>query len=353
MWWTAGQSRAIHAIEADLRGAGPAHAYLFAGPPHTGKSTLARELAMALNCEAAAEFRPCHECRQCSLIAENKHADVQVLSNASPCDEGGNDHDHAKRAATVIRLCQVQRARRVATEAPFEGRWRVFLVDPADLLNNESANALLKILEEPPGQVVFLLVSANENAVPETVRSRCRRLELAPVPTTAIAAHIRERTSLPDEEIEAIARLARGRIGWAIGAATADGLRQRAERIAEIVEMAHQGRVKRFAIAADLAKTWTSDRDAVRGTLETWEEWWRDVLLAALGRPELAAHLAQRATLEEEASRYTPRELLQFLERLREVESFLEENINPRLALETAMLAMPPARNTPAGAGRG
>ncbi len=353
MWWTVGQARAIHAIEADLAGQGPAHAYLFAGPPHTGKSTLALEVAMALNCEAEPTFRPCHECRQCGLIAEGKHADVQRLSNASPCDESGSDHDHAKRPATVIRLCQVQRARRVATEAPFEGRWRVFLVDPADLLNNDSANALLKTLEEPPAQVVFLLVSANEDAVPETVRSRCRRVALGPVALREIVAHLGARTPLAEEEIEAIARLARGRIGWAIEAATADGLRQRSERIAELVELAHQGRVRRFAVAADLAKTWTADRDAVRATLETWEEWWRDVLLAALGRPELAAHRGQRATLEEEASRYTPRELVQFLERLREAESFLEENINPRLALETAMLAMPPARSAAAGAGRG
>ena len=340
MWWTGGQDRAVEMLRAVLEGGSPAHAYLLAGPPHTGKATLARELAMALNC--AAVMRPCHECRSCQRIEERKHADVQVLSMNSPCDESNErDHDHARRPATVIRLCQVQRLRRVATEAAFEGGWRVFIIEPADLLNNESANAMLKTLEEPASQVVFVLVTAREESVPETVRSRCRRVAMLPMPTAEIAEYLVAQQGLEQIEARALARLARGRLGWALAAARGDGLAKRREVVEALVRLGAARRVDRLAAAADLAKLWGQDRNAVRDTLDVWLEWWRDLLLIAVGQPDLIAHLELRDVALDEASHYTPQQVLAFIDTLRHVQSYLEENVNARLALEVLLSALP------------
>ncbi len=350
MWHTLGQVRALAALDAELRGPGPSHAYLFTGPPRVGKGAVARELAMALNCEAAEQFRPCHECRPCERIASARHADVQVLSIDSPCDESNErDHDHARRPATVIRICQVHRACRVAAEAPFEGSRRVFIIEPADLLNNDSANALLKTLEEPPASVVFVLVSSREDAVPETIRSRCRRLEFAPVPAAEIAAHVEAQYRLTPEIAHTVGRLARGRIGWALATVRGDGLAARAHATAEIREVAAGSRARRFAFAADLAKQWGQDRAAVREQLETWGEWWRDLLVVAAGQPALVAHLDQTAALRDEAGKYDARGIAGFLETLRETQGYLEENVNPRLALESMMLSLPAVRRSEAG----
>jgi len=295
-----------------------------------------------LNCEAAEAERPCHDCRQCKRIGEAKHADVQELSIASPCDEENDrEHDHVRRPATVIRLCQVQRVRRTVAEAPFEGRTRVVLVDPADLLNNESANALLKTLEEPPPHVVLILLTAREEALPETVRSRCRRIESQAVPVAEIAEYVSAQYAAGPSEAQALARLSRGRIGWAMVAARDSGLDRGREIIESMVALTSAGRRERFEAADELARLWRQDRSAVRDLLEAWGDWWRDLLLAAAGRPQLIAHAQLAQLAGAEAERFNPVEITAFLESLAHVQGYLEDNINPQLALEVMLLTLP------------
>lgn len=357
MWWTLGQEDAVARLQADLASGSPAHAYLFAGPPQTGKATLAREFAMALNCaahdpgqslfasaglEMAAPEGPCHECRPCQRIGGGKHADVQVLGKESPCEEPNErEHDHASRQAAFIRVCQVHRVRRQASEAAFEGRQRVFIIDPADALNPESANALLKTLEEPPPNVTFVLVTAREDDVRETVRSRCRRIELHALPAAEIAEYLEAQRGVERTEARALARLSAGHIGWAIDALERDGMTQRREAVEKLVGLGSAGRPDRFAAAAELARLWTTDRARVRETLAAWSDWWRDILLVAAGQPELVAHLQLKGLAIGEGARYSALQAVRFLEALRDTEAYLEDNVNPRLALEVLLLSLP------------
>ena len=174
MWQVIGQEWAVsllkHSLESDVL----SHAYLFIGPQHVGKMTLAINLAQALNC--GTDNKPCLECDSCRKIAAGSHSDVQVLGLAQ--DEEENTE------AKLIHTEQVKDMLHSASLPPFEGSNKVFIIDGAELLSTEAANRLLKTLEEPEAYVTFILLTTDENRLLKTVVSRCQRIELPPMSIT-------------------------------------------------------------------------------------------------------------------------------------------------------------------------
>ncbi|KKK69311.1 hypothetical protein LCGC14_2935320, partial [marine sediment metagenome] len=165
-WGLVGQDRAVAALTGALAAGRLAHAYMLAGPERVGKHTLALKLAAALNCEG--DEPPCGECNPCRRIGGGIHADVQTVT----VEEG---EDGAQKGIHVSQIREIERATALK---PFEGRSRVVVIDPAEEMNAAAQNAFLKTLEEPPPQVVFVLVTTDESRLLPTIRSRCRRLEL-------------------------------------------------------------------------------------------------------------------------------------------------------------------------------
>lgn len=339
MWQTVGQDRAVAALQRALAGGRRAHAYLLAGPPQVGKATLARELAQALNCDGAEP--PCHECTPCRRIAAGIHADVQTVT----VDTSGDGAVHKS-----IRIWQITQregedgwtVQRAASLRPFEGRCRVIIFDPADAMTEQAQNAFLKTLEEPPPDVVFVLVTALPHLLLPTVRSRCQRLDLRPLPVAAAQAALVERWGLPEQRAEVLARLSRGRLGWAIAAqADEEMLRARREALMDIRNLAQRSLAERFARANDLAGRFGRQREAVLEVLDLWGQWWRDVLLAAAGCQEAITNVDLADILRAEAGRYDARQVASFLRSLAAARRRLEENVNPRLALEVLLLDLP------------
>src|SRR3990172_4385958 len=121
MWQVIGQTKAVSLLQRSLETGSLAHAYLFVGPPHVGKMTLALNLAQALNCEAAES--PCGECASCQKIALTKHADVQIVSLTS-------DRDPAEaKPRTEVGIDQIRQIKHSANLPPFGGRYKVFIID--------------------------------------------------------------------------------------------------------------------------------------------------------------------------------------------------------------------------------
>ncbi|MSQ11599.1 MAG: DNA polymerase III subunit delta' [Dehalococcoidia bacterium] len=330
MWTVLGQERMVQALKQSLREGTLAHAYLIVGPPHSGKATLARDLAQAVNCEAVPHERPCGVCRQCQRIASGRHADVTTLAV-----EEAEGHK-------AIRLEQVKEALRAASLQPYEGAWRVFILDGAEYLNDPAANALLKTLEEPPPRVLWLLLAADEEALPATIRSRCQRLALRPMPADQMAQALQDRWAASLEQAQLLERLAKGALGWAVLALSDSGiLETRTRTLDRLAGLVGASFEERFRYATELATLVPRERTALRDTLDLWASWWRDILMLTTGTPEAVWNHDRTAELREFAARYQPAEAAAFVQLLLQTKRLLELNVNPRLALEHLMLGLP------------
>jgi DNA polymerase-3 subunit delta' len=333
MWQTIGQDRAVAALQRGLAQGRQAHAYLFAGPPQVGKGTLALELAQALNCEGAEP--PCQECTPCRRIAAGIHADVQVVGVEAT--EGAVHKD--------ISIQQIRDIERAVSLRPFEGRCRVIIIDPADAMNEAAQNAFLKTLEEPPPDVVFVLITSRPQALRPTIRSRCQRLNLSPLPLPQLEEALRQRWSLAPRQAQLLARLSQGRPGWAIAAhRDEEMMRVRHEALMDIRTLPERTIQERFAYASEVASRFSRDRATVLAVLDLWREWWRDVLLLCTGCQDAIINLDLWDILRAEAARYDSTQVVAFLRSLAATKRHLEENVNPRLALEVLMLDLPAPR---------
>ena len=347
MWSTIGQEHLLQQMDAGLRSGRLAHAYLLAGPPHVGKMTLAVDLAAAVNCavlsgkQAGSMFGdptdiqgPCGGCDPCIRIRRGVFADLKIV-------EVGGD----PRVATRISIEQVREAESFLAVTPVEGSWKVVIFDGAETLaagQSEPANALLKTLEEPPAQVLLLLLTTNEDAILPTIRSRCRTLTLRPMPGDTLSAYLASSHGVEPDRARRLARLARGCPGWAIGVLSDPELLEAyREQLAQVASVASSPLDARFNYANSLAGSFSGDREAVRQELYLWERWWRDVLLIKEGLPERVHNDDWLPELTGHANAATTPDIVALLESVRETLSALDANVNPRLALECMMLAVP------------
>jgi DNA polymerase-3 subunit gamma/tau len=175
-----------------------AHAYLFVGPRGTGKTSIARILAKALNCTHGPTVTPCGKCDNCREIAGGNSLDVIELDAAS--NRGIDD---------------VRELRDNVRYAPAKGRFKIYIIDEVHMLTKEAANALLKTLEEPPKHVIFCLATTEPEKLPITILSRCQRFDLHRIATNLIAQQLqsiatKEKLTLAAAAAHAIARGAEG-----------------------------------------------------------------------------------------------------------------------------------------------
>ncbi len=334
MWQVVGQNKIVSLLQRSLAGEALAHAYLLVGPPHVGKMTLALNLAQALNCEAAEP--PCGECASCQKITSAGHADVQIIGLTTE-----QNSTEAKPQAEIS-IDQVRQIQHSASLPPFEGKYKVFIIDGAEFLSNEAANCLLKTLEEPVGRVIFILLTTNDKLLLATVVSRCQRLELLPLAATEVEATLNSRQGIESQKAKLLARLSRGCLGWALSAASDDSLlQQRAERLARLVDIIKADYEERFAYAAQLVDQFSRRRGSVQEVLDLWLNWWRDLLLVKVDRGDTITNVDFEATLIDWARDFSLAQIRAFINNIQAAGKQLRQNANPRLVLEVLMLSMP------------
>jgi DNA polymerase-3 subunit gamma/tau len=162
-----------------------AHAYIFAGPRGVGKTTTARIVAKALNCENPKDGEPCNECAQCLEITKGTHPDVIEIDAAS---NRGID--------------QIRELRESVIYSPAKGKKKVYIIDEFHMLTKEAFNALLKTLEEPPEHVVFILATTELDKIPETILSRCQKFIFRRIPQELIVKTLSEICKRENVEFE-------------------------------------------------------------------------------------------------------------------------------------------------------
>ena len=334
MWQVVGQDKVVALLQRSLERESLAHAYLLVGPPHVGKMTLARDLARVLNCEA--KERPCGECVACQKITSATHADVQVIGLTQ--DENSSEG----KLRTEIGIDQIRQMQHSASLPPFEGKYKIFIIEGAELLSIEAANCLLKTLEEPTGKVIFILLTVNDGLLPATVVSRCQRLELAPLAVTEVEAALNSYWGIEPQRAKLLARFSHGCPGWALSAASDDSLlSQRAEKIDRLLEAIDSDYEERFVYATQLATQFIWNRGVVQETLDLWLDWWRDLMLIKIGCDDIITNVDRLATLVEMAKGYRLAQIKAFINSIQAAGEQLRQNANPRLVLEVLMLDMP------------
>jgi DNA polymerase-3 subunit delta' len=336
VWQTVGQSRAVALLRYSLEQGAMAHAYLIVGPPHVGKMTLALDLARAVNC--LGDEPPCGQCDPCLKIAAGRHADVQIIGLESTGDA-------VDKPRTEIGIDQVRELQHSSSLPPFEGRYRVYIIDGAELMSTEAANCLLKTLEEPPGVVIFVLLTSNESALLATVVSRCQRLELRPLPASQVGVALSEGRGVEPKKAELLARLSHGCLGWAIAAANDENiLEQRDQRLDKMLDIMRADYEERFDYVNQLVAWFSQSRGLVQEILDLWLDWWRDLLLVKLGCGDDVTNIDRQEMLAGLAQGYGLAEVRAFIGAIQAAGEQLAKNANPRLVLEVLMLGLPERR---------
>ncbi len=311
---------AQHVIEQGER-----HAYLITGPQGVGRRTLALRFMQALCCQSMPNpGQLCRTCSACRRIDAMEHPDLTIV-------EAGHEGE-------VLRIDQVRELQHTVSLTPFEARYRVALFLRFEEAHPAAANALLKLLEEPPPQVIVILTAKSvENLLP-TIVSRCEVLRLRPVPVEETSKGLHALFGIPPDEAEKLAHLSGGRPGYAL-------------------------RLYQQPILAELRRAWLNDlmrilagsvrerfefvfkrvenKEEMRDELQVWLTFWRDVLILSAGVSNSLTNVdytQQIVMLAKEIGLANAQLQVNAIEQTLER---LDRNINPRLALEVLLLDYP------------
>jgi DNA polymerase-3 subunit delta' len=330
------QDRALAPLRSALRRGALHHAYLFGGPDGVGKATAARLLAQAANCEgpgAPTQGDACGACGPCRKIEKGLHPDVVVLAEERVMAKAGRWEPKGGRTPSKdIVVDQVRDLvdHRLALKR-FEGRRRFVIIDPADAMNPQAQNALLKTLEEPPEGTTLVLVASSPDALLPTIRSRCLRVPFAPIPGPLLAARL-EAEGHPPEKARLAAALAGGSLGRAL-LADDDVLAAEAEavRAAAVLDPGDAGAWLAFA------RDHGGDREEAGALCALLLLWLRDVAAVQAGGAGLALADLGEAT-RGAAAALSPAEVLRRRREVARTAAALRQNAAPVLALEAMLV---------------
>ncbi len=336
-----GQEAIVQTLKNALKSGKSAHAYLFCGSRGTGKTTLARILAKALNCKSiSSDFEPCNACKSCQEITAGTSLDVMEIDGASH-----RGIDDIKQISESIGYC------------PTSGEYKVYLIDEVHMLTKEAFNALLKTLEEPPANVKFFFATTEAHKIPPTILSRCQRFNLARIPQEAMIKKLSMIASDMQVEVDeaAIVRLtnfAEGglrdaeslfdqMIAYSTGKITPEvvqevlGVMPR-EHFFALDEAASTGNIK---IAYEISRAIFTQGKEISHFLEDLNTHYKAMLLTKLGCQELLTDLdpAYRQGIEQSAPTYSQEQCIAVLDMIQETANNLKNAIAPHMTLEALL----------------
>jgi DNA polymerase-3 subunit gamma/tau len=335
-----GQQHVTQTLQNAIRSGKVAHAYLFCGPRGTGKTTTARLLAKALNCEQGPTPTPCDQCAMCVAIREGRAVDVIEMDAAS---ETGIDDVRE----TIIENAQYM---------PQQARYKVYIIDEVHDLSAKAFDALLKTLEEPPPHVVFVLATTEVHRVPVTIRSRCIRFDFRRASLEDLVLRIntvleREGHTAKPEAVQAIARAADGSfrdalslleqvLAYAGGHVDYETVHSvlgmvDEESVGAVINAAARGDVAKALMAADEMLRRGS---SVRTVLEAVAQRVRELLYARVGALDDSLPVAQLSALQALAQHFNPDTLSSMLDVLVRAQAQLRHVPQQRVLLDMAMV---------------
>lgn len=315
---------------------------LFTGEEGVGKKLFALELAKALNCRNRSGIDACDECSSCRRISNSTFA---PFTSADDNKERLIWSEHADVAMVrpykqIIRVPPMRELEREANFRPFEGAARFFIVEDAEYMNDQAANALLKTLEEPAATTHLILTTTNPMALLATIRSRCQIIRFAPIPAAEIEAFLIQRQNISAEDARLLARTARGSLGRAL-AADIDDYRERRESMLTIVRALTLTGDRAQLLRASEGLAAAKDRGDYEQSLDVLETLIRDVWGLALGRSaETVVNNDRLKDLQKMAAELSSEKAALWLTTIEELRGALEVNLNRRIATDGLLVGM-------------
>ncbi|GGH88805.1 DNA polymerase-3 subunit gamma/tau [Pullulanibacillus pueri] len=339
----AGQEHITQTLQNALMKEKFSHAYLFSGPRGTGKTTIAKIIAKAINCEHAPVKEPCNECSTCIGITNGSISDVIEIDAAS-----NNGVDEIREIRDNVKY------------APSAARYKVYIIDEVHMLSQGAFNALLKTLEEPPQHVIFILATTEPHKIPLTIVSRCQRFDFKRISNDSIIKRLKyiiqqEAIPVDDDALMLVARASEGGMRDALSildqASAYGGDEVKAEDVLEVTGMASEETLSKL-LGALLNQEITEAIQLINDLIERGKDpgkfiedlifYCRDLLLYK-SSPQLE-ELADRSRLDDHfvdlANKVPIETLYQYIQQLSQTQQEMKWTSHPKVFLEVAMVKL-------------
>ena len=314
-----GNRKIIERLRAKLREGRFPHGLIFAGPEGIGKRTAALMAAKALNCTRSQPGEFCDDCPQCRKINGGTHPDVRRIE--------------IEEDASEIKIAQIRETLQMLDLRPFEGRSKVFIIDPANAMNTTAANALLKGLEEPPENSYFILLTTNVHTLMLTVRSRCQVYHFTPLSFDELRRA--GDSEKPAEEL--CLRWARGSIGR-LRTLDPSALKQQRQVILDFLETAILAKEQQYQEMLTASGDLSRSKQQFESHLEMIEVLVADLLYLSEGLPEKIINIDIQTRLEKLGHSVSSDRLIRISEFLRTMETSLRNYVNRQMLTDVLAL---------------
>ena len=314
-----GQPRAIKILQKEIATSSLSGAYLFVGPTGVGKTLTALTFTKALNCKIG-QLDSCNRCSSCRKIDHLNHPDVRVITP----EEGS------------IKIEQIRDLKREAGYKLFEGKKKIWIIEQADKLTLEAANSLLKVLEEPPPDVVFILISETQEKLLPTILSRCEIIRFFPLSSKALHSIIAAYLPPDSPKANLIKKLARGRVGEVLSLIKDENILKTRDAVLDILSK----KISLEDIFHLVSKWKDCGSTELERILDVIIFWFRDLLILKQAGTKGVVNYDRMEELKNQKETYSYGGIKQAIETVERTKGYLKCNVNQSLALEAMWLKL-------------
>ena len=318
-----GHEQIIQHMSTALKNKKISHAYIFEGPNGSGKNLLAKTFAKALECEAG-YGDACGMCRSCHQMDTGNQPDVKWLTHDKPATISVDDVRTQINADIAIK--------------PYSSKYKIYIVDEAEKMNEQAQNALLKTIEEPPEYGIIMLLTNNLEAMLPTILSRCIAFHLKPVDNYKIVEFLEKAYGVPDYKARICAAFSQGVVGKAIAMASSEDFNDLQYNVLNIVKNIHEMDVYEVI---EVVKRLSAYKTDINDIIDMMMVWYRDVLILKVTKDANAiVYKDEYRFLMEQAKRSSYEGLNDIIQSLEKAKARLAANVNFEVAMEMMLLVM-------------